>query len=539
MVKAKRTHHISFAFILLLSLAVWVGNPVAAQEEEPPKRQTTSVVAVNEYEWWLIRWTDNLIVCQVLIDHDGVPTGEEVNADCSQEVYGEWITTPPCEQSQKGESTFLCLGFYLYKVGFQAGEQNVTIDLPAPSVWLTLTGCSPTPPQNLCAGVPNLLLTGEEPLPNEHITAIHIDFEDQSITCDAEVCEIPLQPTPLSGMRVEFWADSSFGDSSEHFTAQLRVLESGVPDSPGMGGWYVDVLSSQWRGGPVESCAQIWQAFPPIGGPPFWLSTPTQEQLLASDEPYQYLAGRLISRGLVNASECPGNGLLTNGYADACGLSKARPLVDTWQNQFDPRILQVAQELGIPAQLLKNVFAQESQFWPGIFRVAQEFGLGQLTDLGADTVLLWNPAFFGQFCPLVLAGEVCAQGYLGMEEDERAILRGALATQANADCKDCSSGIDLTRADSTIMLFAQGILANCEQVGQTIVNATLSMPGQISSYEDLWRFTLANYNGGPGCLSFAIHSAWGLREPMDWEHVSGHLTPACQGMIAYVDLVAR
>ena len=539
MVKAKRTRHISFAFILLLSLAVWVGYPVAAQEEEPPKRQTTSVVAINEYEWWLIRWTDNLIVCQVLINHDDMPTGEEVYADCSQEVYDEWITTPPCMQAQTGESTFLCPGLYLYKVGYQAGEQNVTIDLPAPSVWLTLTGCSLTPPQNLCAGVPNLLLTGEEPLPNEHITAIHINFEDQSLTCEAEVCEIPLQPTPLSGTRVEFWADSSFGDSSEHITAQLRVLESGVPDSPGMGGWYVDVLSSQWRGGPVESCAQIWQSFPPVGGPPFWLSTPTQEQLLASDQPYQYLAGRLISQGLVNASECPGNGLLTNGYADACGLSKARPLVDTWQNQFDPRILQVGQELGLPAQLLKNVFAQESQFWPGIFRVAQEFGLGQLTDLGADTVLLWNSAYFDQFCPLMLAGEVCAQGYLGMEEDERAILRGALATQANADCKDCSSGIDLTHADTTIMLFAQGILANCEQVGQTIVNATLSTPGQISSYEDLWRFTLANYNGGPGCLSFAIHSAWGLREPMDWEHVSTHITEACQGMIAYVDLIAR
>jgi hypothetical protein len=201
--------------------------------------------------------------------------------------------------------------------------------------------------------------------------------------------------------------------------------------------------------------------------------------------------------------------------------------------------MQVSQELGLPAQLLKNVFAQESQFWPGIFRVPQEFGLGQLTDMGADTVLLWNSAYFDKFCPMVLSEEVCAQGYLGMDEAERAILRGALAIQANADCKDCPSGIDLEEADSTITLFGEGILANCEQVGQTILNATLTSPGQISSYEDLWRFTLANYNGGPGCLSFAIHSSWGLREPMDWEHVSTHITDACQGMIAYVDEVAQ
>ncbi len=418
-------------------------------------------------------------------------------------------------------------------------EQEVTIDLPAPSVWLTLTGCSLTPPNNLCSGVPNLLFTGDEPIPNEYITAIHVIFGDQFITCEAEVCEIPLQPTPINGMQIEFWGDSSFGDSTEHFTAQLRVIESGVPDSPGMGGWYVDVISSQWRGGPVESCAEIWQAFPPIGGPPLWLSTPTQEQLLASDQPFQYLAGRLISQGLVNASECPANGLLSNGYADACGLSRARPLVDAWQNQFDPRILQVAQQLGLPAQLLKNVFAQESQFWPGIFRVPQEYGLGQITDLGADTVLLWNSAYFKQFCPSVLSEEVCAQGYLGMNEAERMILRGALAIQANADCKDCPSGIDLMQADETIMLFAEGIMANCEQIGQTIYNATLNIPGQVSNYEDLWRFTLANYNGGSGCISYAIHYAWGLREPLDWEHVSTHITDTCQGVIAYVNMVAR
>jgi hypothetical protein len=312
-----------------------------------------------------------------------------------------------------------------------------------------------------------------------------------------------------------------------------------VPASPGAGGWYVDVLSPQWRGGPVETCGQIWQSFPPAGGPPFWLSSPSENVFLASAEPFQYLAGRLIFQGLVDASTCPNNGLLDNGYADACGLEKARDMVDLWQNQFNPRIINVAQETGLPAQLMKNLFAQESQFWPGIFRVAKEYGLGQITDLGADTVLLWNASFFDQFCPLVLSDEVCAQGYLRLDEGERAILRGALAIQANADCSDCPTGIDLTQADFSIMLFAQGLLANCSQVGQTITNATQSIPGTVSSYEDLWRFTLANYNGGPGCLAFAIHTTWGLREPMDWEHVSTHFTDPCKGVISYVELISR
>lgn len=539
MVKAKRVYTHFVVYLLLISLTAGVGKPTAAQEEEPPVRQTTITVSGTEFEWWLIRWTDNLTACQLLIDHEGLPSGSEIYDQCGERVYDLWVSTPPCEQASKGKSTTFCPGVYLYQAGTRAGEQEVVVDLPQANVWLSVEGCLLVPPENFCPEIPDLLLTADEPLPNEEITAIHVIYESNAYTCEGARCQIPLRSTPLTGTPIEFWADSSFGDSSPHFTAMLRVVESGVSPTPTNNGWHIDVISSQWQGGPLETCADIWQVFPPVGGPPSWLSTPSEEVFLASDEPYQYLAGRLINQGLVDASECSANGLLTNGYADACGLSKARPIVDLWQNQFDTRILDVAKETGLPAQLLKNMFAVESQFWPGIFRVEQEFGLGQITDLGADTILLWNEPFYDQFCPEVLSESVCSEGYLRLEENERAILRGALAIQANADCQDCPSGVDLVYADVSVMLFAQGLLANCSQVGQTITNATLSSPGMISLYEDLWRFTLANYNGGPGCLAFAIHTTWNLRETMDWEHVSAHFTPACQGAIAYVELIAK
>jgi hypothetical protein len=529
-------------YILLILGLTFGGNSSALaqeEEEEPPQRQAEVVETINQYEWWLIRWTDNITVCQLFIVHQGPPTSAEVLKQCDEMVFEAWTSTPPCPRAELGRSTFSCSGLYLHPVGYRTGERTIVVDLPPLSVILTLSDCTLIPPENKCPEPPKLLLTGVEPLPDEQVSAIYAIINGNTYTCEAEVCEIPLQSTPLDGTTVEFWAESSFGDESEHFTALVRVLESGVSNTPTGGGWYVDVISTQWQGGPVETCAEIWGAFPPTGGPPLWLSSPDNVILLGSDEPYQYLAGRLIANGVVDAADCPANGLLPNGYADACGLSKARPVVDSWQNQFDPTILSVAGDIGLPAQLLKNLFAQESQFWPGVFRVQREYGLGQITDMGADTVLLWNDAIFKEFCPLVLERNACAKGYLRLTEPERAILRGAFAVQSNADCSDCPSGVDRPYADATVRYYAEGLVANCSQVGQTIFNATLTRPGMVSNYEDLWKFTLANYNAGPGCLAFAIFSTWSLREPMNWENVSSHLTAPCQGVISYVDLITK
>jgi hypothetical protein len=339
---------------------------------------------------------------------------------------------------------------------------------------------------------------------------------------------------------VEFFADSSYGDSSPTYTAQVRVIDSGVSATPGGGGWYVDVLSTQWLGTPIASCAKIWEEFPPIGGLPEWLSTPEQSQLLTSDQAYYYLAGRLIAQGVVDASSCVTGGLLPNGYADACGLEKARPIVESWQNQFDDKIVEVAKRSSIPAQLMKNLFAQESQFWPGVFRVPFEFGLGQLTDQGADAVLLWNEEFFDQFCPLVLAEDACAQGYLKLKPADQAILRGALALEAKVDCTACPSGVNLMDTQTSVELFANTLLANCKQVDQIVRTATKDTPGLVSSYEDLWRFTVANYHVGPGCLSYAINMAWQSgANPLAWQTVSSYFTEPCQGVIPYVEKIAQ
>jgi len=84
-------------------------------------------------------------------------------------------------------------------------------------------------------------------------------------------------------------------------------------ENPDEQAWYVDVLSTQWTGQPVATCAEGWETFPPIGGPPPWLTTPKRVQDLTSNLPYSYLAGNLIMQGLVDASSCPDGGLLLVG----------------------------------------------------------------------------------------------------------------------------------------------------------------------------------------------------------------------------------
>ncbi|MCX6034984.1 MAG: hypothetical protein NTV38_08410, partial [Chloroflexi bacterium] len=376
--------------------------------------------------------------------------------------------------------------------------------------------------------LPTLVLTGEEPMEGEHITGLAGRMNGTAFTCDP-VCQVDLAPTDENGLYLEFWAISSYGDSSVLFDGRVRVTASDDPVDPA---WYVDVLSTQWRGPSLAACSQTWKTFPPVGGVPAWLSTPPSAEDLATHIPYEYLAANLIQQGLADASTCTDGGLLENGLVSPCGLETARSAVDDWQNRFDGLIFNAAQETGIPARLLKNIFSRESQLWPAMTIGHPEAGLGQMTNGGADTTLLWNRPFYEQFCPSVLDGAICGRGYVHLNSEQKDTLRNALVDSVNASCPDCTLGIDLDRAGNSVSIFADTLFANCVQTGMVVdLNNLANTP---IAYEDLWRFTLVNYNSGPGCLGLAVNETSRSGEPLDWEHVSSHLTPVCQGVFDYV-----
>ena len=202
-------------------------------------------------------------------------------------------------------------------------------------------------------------------------------------------------------------------------------------------------------------------------------------------------------------------------------------------------IVNTAHDTGVPARLLKNLFARESQFWPGVFRAGHDAGLGQLTENGADTALLWNPTFYSQYCPLRLSSKICSKGYVHLTAGNQELLRQALVGSVNAACPNCPLGIDLSQANFSVEVFAHTLLADCEQTAQVIQNNIGLSAGAAASYEDLWKFTLVNYHAGAGCLGLAINETWSTEHKLTWEAMCSHFTDVCAPAEQYVNDISE
>ena len=533
---------IFLGILMLLFSGISGGTPIVLAQNEPPERVTWITVDSNSHDWLLARWTDNQIVCQINIDHEGAPTELEIQNICGDGVLNDWLTTPPCNvlPDQQGP----CSGLFMQNTGSSFEKREIPVELPPPTVWVTVTGYVLPGTTNKWEGEPRLLLVGEEKLANERIIRISGDYAGTPFSCEGSECSLPLWRTGSQGFKLTFWAESSFGDKTDEYTALIRVLPwadmpADAPGSPSRSGVYVDIISSQWQAQEASTCAAIWQSFPSVNGPPAWLKSPADSTGLSTSLPLHFLAAQLIQNGVVDAMVCPNGGLEYFQAANQCGIEVARKEVNKWQNQFDEEIMLTSAETGIPALLLKNVFARESQLWPGIYRSVEEVGLGQLTEDGAEAALLWNPSFYTQFCPLVLYNATCNKGYGNLTITEQTTLRGALVQNADASCTDCENGIDLKQANFTVRIFGETIVGNCTQVNQMLYNLTGLSSGEVVSHDDLWRFTLINYNAGPGCLFHALTRTYDAGDPLDWLHVAANLAGGCRNGIDYVKAISN
>jgi hypothetical protein len=533
--KSKNFNRIHILGLIMGCLGIFVlFFPGTALADGGSGRTINIEVSYTAYEWWLVGWEDDKLVCTVYIDHENQPTANDIYVNCGEDIYESWFASEPCEKSETKNNTS-CSGYYLHAVSSKTKTRKIEVELPQATIWLDLVGCQQIPGTDLCEEIPSMRFTADEPLPNESISKIQGTVNEIPFVCDGPVCEIPLRATNNRGVPLEFWADSSYGDSTMHYQGRVRVSDSGVPEDGGPTGWLIDFISEQSDFSNLAGCAQTWESFPSLGKPPDWLANPSQTKGLETSNPYTYLAGQLIWHGFVDVSECEGFGMLESGYASPCGMEKARPLVNIWQNTFDPIIIESSQRSGIPSRLLKRIFARETQFWPKTTdTMYKEFGFGHVNEFGADVVLLWNRDFYNQFCPLVIKENICQAGYAMLDEWNQILLRGALLSELEIDIPTAGEAIDPDQAKISVNLFTETLLGNCRQVSQIIDNQLDIIPGDAATYEDLWRFTLVNYHAGSGCLSDGLDAVIDEDLPLTWEHVSAALEGTCPYAVDYV-----
>lgn len=257
-----------------------------------------------------------------------------------------------------------------------------------------------------------------------------------------------------------------------------------------------------------------------------WLYVPQSAAELQTAVNYAFLAGQLIQAGAVDVATCPAGGLGAEGYANACGLARAKPLVIELQNAYDQAIMDAWEKVGVPPVMMKQLLRYESQFWPGRWG-EYHYGLGHLTYFGAHTGLSWRQPLRNEICALTGTCNLAV-----VTDPEVTTLLGLM----DASCPTCAEKVDLPKAQRSIYYLAEVLLGHCYQTSQVVFNATGITSNAVVDYATIWRLTLFDYNAGPMCVYSAVKEAY-KQNPgaMTWSDISHYITGAqCERGATYV-----
>jgi hypothetical protein len=297
---------------------------------------------------------------------------------------------------------------------------------------------------------------------------------------------------------------------------------------------FMIVIGIGWIAVPVQAdsggTCQAAYGFTP-NSIPDWLMPAETNMDLTTTNRYDYLSAKLLSTGLVDGSTCPVYGLNPDGSANGCGLELSSSQVDTWQNQFDMLILADSQANEVPPKVVKAVIAVESQFWPAGDRSKGEVGMGQMTENGADLVLRWRPEYYQSICRKTFGEKGCDSVYLFLDASTQRLLQGMVLKEIDASSPTSPGGIDLDKAAQAINVLTETLNASCLQSTRIIELATGKSPVAIMSYEDYWRFVLANYHAGAGCMYQALRKTG---NPKNWNGIAGNFSSGCASGAEYI-----
>ncbi len=477
--------------------------------------------------WQLAYWSNYDTACTIYVDDDHTPTDAEIQTACGDALYQAWQTTPLCNNTYGSDpSQPSCTGVFLRRVGQQTvvdSYEAALTDLQQQNLSqirfdVTNVNCDPG---ELCADKPQVLLIAHGPENDSIIRTVHIRIGTYEGACDGNACQMKLPASDESGAWLEYWAMDSDGNQSNHFWLKFRAvaLENG-----GQTVYQYDVIGDAF---PDEGAygSDVWYIFPSIGKEldPVLEEVPTADYLVTKYK-YRLLMAKLINNGKVDTSMCQNYGLNLDGTPNGCGEEQTAALVFEYQNRYDELIYEAGKKQKVPARIVKGLIAQESQFW-ATSDTPYEYGLGCITESGADMLLRWNSSYFLQVCSNAypLNRESCYSGFSALDEDKQTALRGVVISKVGTG--------------EEIEMLAAAIRGSVYQVSQIVNNATGETPSAVSTYEDMWKFTVANYYSGSGCLYNAMSQVYSYGMQLTWENVRRYMTGKCAIADQYVDRV--
>lgn len=478
------------AGLICLLLLLQINTATAQAPGEDHNESESRYIITDDdcivYVWQLMDWQDLQSSCTFWLYNEGPPTASEVRAFCGPELSAAWYKTAPVSSPGLAPTT----GYYVLLKELRHSTCETRSELPQVKFNYTISG--------------NILnISAIEPIPDQEIVKITGSMGSHPFECLGSSCQVLIVPTGPRGIEVTFQAVSTISDDPA--PARPVYIRYELPAAPEL----VDKQNG-------TAAQQIWGSFRDSQQID-WL----RPQARSSQAGYSYLAGRLIAAGLVDGSSCYNSGLLFNGYSSICGLAVAWPEVVTYQNRLDWEINQVAADIGIPGQLLKNIIGIESQFWDAHhinWGAAGEAGLGQLTHNGADTLLLWDWELYQATCQPWFGPE-CSFHYSRLDDWQRSVLQNEIMT------------------DPGLEILARALLANAAQAGQIIRDLTGARPGELLDHQDLWRAALVNYNAGPGCLKTGLRDMIKAGYNPSWGSLAASLEAVCPGAPGYVEQV--
>lgn len=486
--------------------------PARAQNGGTTGRKGTVEVSGKEYVWHLVAPSGN-VVCQVTNADVNPPNPQETIEQCAASITAFYsaATPAPGTPAVQVTATPFNLNQFVRSAVWRLAEtrevkRSVEVQLPDLVVYIS------APPG--IVRQPYVILTAYEPVREYEITAIDGTIGTRSFHCDGARCEVPF----TVDTNITFWATSSQGSQSEPMTAEVRALVAS-------GGYQVVLSGVSYLSLFEDACAAQWGL--PGETVPLWARFPQSPLELQTAKTLHLLAAELLSVGLADASDCPGQGFISPGVPNACGIERATEAMVQWQNQFDPIIWSTGLDTGIPPRLIKALIEQESQFWPGnSLYYMEEFGLAQMNQLGADVVLRYDRTLYQQVCNELMLN--CTPLYTALPSSMQAMLRGGLMRYIDAECPSCSHGVDLFAAEQSIPIIARMLYSHCQQTRLLVQSQNLS-----AAYDTLWRFTMTAYHAGYSCLANAVAEAKADGVIVDWPNVASRLR--CRGAAEYVN----